>query len=98
MTRLVLLDRDGTINVERNYLADPDGIELIPNAAEGIRRLRALGIAVAVVTNQSGIARGYCDWQTLDAIHDRLRGLLAEQGAEIDRIYVCPHHPDGGIL
>ena len=94
MTRLVLLDRDGTINVEKDHLADPDEIELLPNAAEGIRRMRAQGLSVAVVTNQSVIARGYCDWQTLDAIHARLSALLAEQGAEVDRIYVCPHHPD----
>jgi len=92
--RLVLLDRDGTINVEKEYLSDPEGVELLGNAAEGIRRLRDSGLKVVVVTNQSGIARGYFDEVTLKSIHERLLSLLEAEGARLDGIYVCRHHPD----
>jgi histidinol-phosphate phosphatase family protein len=91
-----MLDRDGTINVERQYLADPAGVELMPGAAEGIRRLNEARIPVALVTNQSALARGFLSHEGLDAIHARLQYLLSAQGAHIDRVYVCPHHPDDG--
>ncbi|MBM4430822.1 MAG: D-glycero-beta-D-manno-heptose 1,7-bisphosphate 7-phosphatase [Chloroflexi bacterium] len=91
--RLVILDRDGTINVEKHYLSDPDGMELLPNAAAGIRRMRDLGLKVVVVTNQSAIGRGYFDHDTLERIHNRLLTLLAAEGATVDGIYTCPHHP-----
>jgi histidinol-phosphate phosphatase family protein len=94
--RLVILDRDGTINVEKHYLSNPDEVELLPNAAAGIRRMRELGLKVVVVTNQSAIGRGYFDHNTLERIHDRLLALLAAEGAAVDRIYVCPHRPDEG--
>ncbi|MBI3895984.1 MAG: D-glycero-beta-D-manno-heptose 1,7-bisphosphate 7-phosphatase [Acidobacteria bacterium] len=93
---LVLLDRDGTINVEKEYLSNPDDVELLDNAAEGIRRLRNLGLKVVVITNQSGVGRGYFEQSTLQRIHKRLLGLLAAEGAQLDGIYVCPHHPDDG--
>jgi D-glycero-D-manno-heptose 1,7-bisphosphate phosphatase len=92
----VLLDRDGTINVERHYLSDAEDLELLPNAAEGIGRFAEMGLGVAVVTNQSGLARGYFDSATVDRIHARLRELLADGGAFLDGIYVCPHHPASG--
>lgn len=92
--RFVLVDRDGTINVDKHYLSDPDGLELIPGAAEGLRKLSELGFGIAVVTNQSGIGRGYFGAQALDAIHDRLRAMLAAEGVTIDGIYICPHGPD----
>lgn len=92
--RFVLIDRDGTINVEKHYLSDPDQLELIPGAATAIRRLRTAGFGVAVITNQSGIARGYFDQARLDEIHARLKQLLAVEGAEVDGIYICPHGPD----
>lgn len=91
-----MMDRDGTINVERHYLSDPVDLELLPGAAEGIRALNEAGLGVAVVTNQSGLARGYFDVATLDQIHARLHDLLAGCGASVDGIYVCPHHPDDG--
>lgn len=94
MKRFVLIDRDGTLNVEKNYLSDPAELELIPGAAAAIQRLRAAGFGVVVVTNQSGIARGYFDLNRLDAIHARLRELLAAEGAAVDGIYICPHGPD----
>jgi histidinol-phosphate phosphatase family protein len=89
--RVALLDRDGTIIAERHYLATPDGVELLPGAAEGLRRLAALGVGLVVVTNQSGLSRGYFDRPTLDAIHGRMRQLLAEAGVALDALYVCPH-------
>jgi D-glycero-D-manno-heptose 1,7-bisphosphate phosphatase len=91
---MVLLDRDGTINAERHYLSSREELELLPGAAEGIRSLRALGLPVAVVTNQSAIARGYFDVERLEWIHEGLREMLAAQGAEVDGFYVCPHAPD----
>jgi D-glycero-D-manno-heptose 1,7-bisphosphate phosphatase len=86
-----LLDRDGTIIVDRHYLAAPDGVELLPNALAGLRRLSEMGIGLVVVSNQSGIARGYFDQQALDAVNGRLRKILAAGGVELDGIYTCPH-------
>ncbi len=94
--RYVLLDRDGTVIVERNYLSDPDQVELIPGAAEGLRSLSRLGLGLLIVTNQSGVGRGYFDEARLAAIHDRMCGMLADQGVALDGIYVCPHRPENG--
>ncbi len=96
MRGAVLLDRDGTLIVERHYLADPAGVELLPGAAEGLRRMRESGLALVVVTNQSGIARGYLDEDALGAIHARMEALLAAEGVVLDGIFHCPHLPDAG--
>lgn len=96
MKNLVLLDRDGTIIVEKYYLSSPDHVELLPGAAEGIRLMRALGLATVVVTNQSAIGRGFFCLDKLKQIHLRLRKLLATYGTQLDAIYACPHHPDDG--
>lgn len=92
--RFVLIDRDGTLNLEKHYLSDPDQLELLPGAAEAVRRLNQAGLGVCVVTNQSGIARGYFDLDRLAQVHDRLLALLVAEGATIDGIYLCPHGPD----
>ena len=92
--RFVLLDRDGTIVVERNYLSHPDQVELIPGVAEGLKRLAQLGLGLLVVTNQSGIARGYFDEVRLAQIHRRMCDMLAAHGVRLDGIYVCPHMPE----
>ncbi|MBA4016156.1 MAG: D-glycero-beta-D-manno-heptose-1,7-bisphosphate 7-phosphatase [Pirellula sp.] len=89
--RYVLLDRDGTMIIEREYLAHPDGVELLPKAAEGIRKLQATGFGLVVITNQSGIGRGYFDEAGLAAIHARMCELLAQEQITIDGIYYCPH-------
>lgn len=94
MSRLVLIDRDGTINVEKHYLSSPDQIELLPHAAEGINRLRNLGLRVVVVTNQSGVGRGLFGLEKLEEIHERLREVLKDRGTSVDAIYFCPHLPD----
>ena len=96
MTWAAFLDRDGTIVVDKHYLADPDGLELLPNALEGLRAMRDLGARLVVVTNQSGVGRGYFPAEAVDRMHERLRELLAEGGIELDGIYVCPHAPDDG--
>ncbi|MGE4529103.1 MAG: HAD-IIIA family hydrolase, partial [Rhodospirillaceae bacterium] len=87
------LDRDGTINVDCHYLSDPAQVELLPGAAEGLKRLAAMGYALVVVTNQSGIARGYFDAARLVEIHARLAELLAAEGCILDGVYVRPHGP-----
>jgi D-glycero-D-manno-heptose 1,7-bisphosphate phosphatase len=92
----VFLDRDGTIVVNKHYLADPDELELLPNAAAGLRDLRDLDARLVVVTNQSGIGRGYFDETALAAMHSRLEELLAAEGVELAGIYACPHAPDAG--
>lgn len=93
----VFLDRDDTIIRDPGYLSDPSGIEILPGAAEAIRSLNRAHIQAIVITNQSGIARGFFDEKTLQAIHDRLRAMLAADGATIDAIYYCPHHPEGVV-
>lgn len=94
--KAVFTDRDGTINRDVHYLSDPNGLELYPTVAEGIRLLNDAGFLVVVVTNQSGITRGLFTLETLDAIHCRLLEKLAEAGARVDAFYYCPHHPDDG--
>lgn len=93
----ILLDRDGTMNVERGRITQPDDIELIDGIAAAVKRAHAAGRLVAVVTNQPVVARGDCTFAQLEAIHARLEMLLAESRAYVDAIYVCPHHPDRGF-
>lgn len=90
----VFLDRDGTLIVERNYLSDPDGVELVPNAIEALRRLRQAGFALVVATNQSGIARGLYREADYQAVAARLGRILAQAGVPLDGMYHCPHFPD----
>jgi D-glycero-D-manno-heptose 1,7-bisphosphate phosphatase len=96
--RYVLLDRDGTLIVERNYLSDPSQIELMPGAVDGLKLLQSRGFGTVIVTNQSGIGRGYFDEVQLEIIHLRLRNLLSIEGITIDGIYYCPHLPDDNCL
>lgn len=92
--RYILLDRDGTIIVERHYLDDPDGVELIPGAAEGLAILRNAGFGLIVTTNQAAIGRGIITHGRLEEIHARMIGNLRAAGASLDGIYYCPHLPD----
>ena len=92
----LFLDRDGTINVEPDYSADPDTFELIPGSAEAIREANDLGLKVFVITNQSGVARGLFREEDVVAMNERLVEILKEAGARIDAVYYCPHHPDVG--
>lgn len=92
----VFLDRDGTINVEVDYLADPDQLRLEPGAGAAIAALNQAQFDVVVITNQSGVARGMLDLERLDEVHARLRELLAAEGAHYDALRYCPHHPTTG--
>ena len=89
----VFLDRDGTIIVEKDFLGDPAGIELLPRAVEAIKMLNERGYIVISVSNQSGVARGYYGEDAVRAVNDRLLEMLKERGAIVDEIYYCPHHP-----
>jgi D-glycero-D-manno-heptose 1,7-bisphosphate phosphatase len=80
--------------VDRHYLDDPAGLEFLPGAAEGLRRLSTAGHRLAVVTNQSGIGRGMFTPATLEAMNARLREMVREAGAHLEAIYVCPHAPE----
>ena len=92
--RFVILDRDGTVNVERHYLSDPKQVELVPGALPGLVRMAAAGLGLVVVTNQSGLARGFFSLDRLREIHDHLDAILAQGGARLDGIFFCPHHPE----
>jgi D-glycero-D-manno-heptose 1,7-bisphosphate phosphatase len=96
--RFVVLDRDGTIIVERNYLSDPRQVELISGAASGLRQLREMGLGLVVITNQSAVGRGFFEEARLDLIHQRLKELLVAEGVHLDGIYVCPHRPEEDCL
>jgi D-glycero-D-manno-heptose 1,7-bisphosphate phosphatase len=97
INRAVFLDRDGTINVERKFLHRPEEFQFIPGAAQAIRLLKEAGFRVIVVTNQSGIARGYFDESAVNRLHGYLDRELLRFGATIDAYYFCPHHPDYSI-
>lgn len=88
------IDRDGTLVAKRDYLADPEGVELVPGAAAALRRLRRAGYALVVVTNQSGIARGLYTPADYEAVRRRIDAVLAAEGVRLDGVYHCPHHPD----
>jgi len=90
----VFLDRDGTICVLVHYMDDPDQVELIAGSAQAIKMFNDLGLKVFVITNQSALARGFFTEQVLDAIHERMNRVIEKEGAHIDAIYFCPHHPD----
>ena len=92
----VLLDRDGTLIVDRHYIADPAAVALLPGAVAGLRRLAAAGIRRVVVTNQSGVARGVIPPEALLEVHARLRALLGSHGATLDAIFACPHREEDG--
>ena len=94
--RTVFLDRDGTILEDRHYLADPEGVALLPGAASGLRRLQAAGIALVVVSNQSGVARGLISPAALAAVEERFRSLLAAEGVTLAGSYHCPHRAEDG--
>ena len=96
MPRYALLDRDGTIIVEKHYLKSVDELELLPHAIEGLRALAAQGYGLIVVSNQSGIGRGLVTVEQVEAIHAELKRRLSAGGVEIAAFYYCPHAPQDG--
>lgn len=95
MRRAVFLDRDGTINVEKDYLYQAKDFEFIPGAPEAIRLLNQAGILVIIVTNQSGVARGYYSEDDVENLHRHIVSELEQYGAHVDAWFFCPHHPSG---
>lgn len=97
MQKAVFVDRDGTLNVHRGYISSPDQIELLRGVAHGVKALNEAQYRVVVVTNQPVVARGDVSLAQLEQIHGSLDSLLRAEGAFLDAIYFCPHHPDGGV-
>ena len=94
--RAIFMDRDGTVCEEVGYVNHPTRCRLLSRSAEAVRRINGSDFRAIVVTNQAGVARGYFDEEMIHEVHRRLRNLLEEQGARLDGIYYCPHHPEVG--
>ncbi len=94
MRKALFLDRDGTINVEKNYLYKISDLEFISGVPEIIKKYNDMGFLVIVLTNQAGIARGYYCEEDMHLLHSHINKELAKIGAHIDAFYFCPHHPD----
>ena len=94
--KVIVLDRDGTIVVDRHYLKDPDALQFAAGAAVGLQRMRDLGYRLVLITNQSGIARGFFSLSTLAEVHERLKQMLNSIGVRLEGIYFCPHGPEEG--
>lgn len=97
MEKVVFLDRDGTINIEKNYLHKIEDFEFIKDSDKAIKLLKDNGFKVVVVSNQAGIARGYYSEEDVEILHEYINNILGKQGARIDAFYYCPHHPEHGI-
>ena len=95
--RAVFLDRDGTIIEEVGYLDRAERVEFYPWTIDAIRAFNRAGLAVVMLSNQSGVARGFFTEAVVDHVHTRMAAMLAEGGARIDAYYYCPHHPDGKV-
>ena len=94
-TAAVFLDRDGTVCQEVGYLSDENKVRLIPGAVQAIRMINQAGWKAIIISNQSGIARGYMNSGEVERVNQRLLDMLADEGARIDGVYYCPHHPKG---
>jgi len=95
--KAVFLDRDDTLIEDPGYINHPDQVKLLDGVAEALIELKAMGYKLVIVSNQSAVARGIITEKILAQIHERLKQLLAEKGAYLDRIYYCPYHPDGVV-
>lgn len=97
MNKAVFIDRDGTLIEDKGYLGDPEKVVLLEGAGEALRRLREAGYRIVLVTNQSGVARGYYPEDAVGEVHERMCRLLEAEGGQIDAIYYCPYHPKGTV-
>ena len=96
MHKAVFLDRDGTIIEDPGYLSRPEQVRFLPGAIEGLKKMQEAGYLLVIITNQSGIARGYFTEDDLKKVHDYLTEQLNGQGINLTGIYYCPHHPEKG--
>jgi D-glycero-D-manno-heptose 1,7-bisphosphate phosphatase len=92
--KVVILDRDGTIVIDRGHLADPNGLEFLPGAPEALRWLWRSAYRLVVITNQSGVGRGLFSLDRVEAMNARLHDMVERAGAKLAKIYVCPHAPE----
>ena len=97
LRKAALLDRDGVINLDRSYVSRWDDFEFVPGAIDAMHALKQAGFALVVVTNQSGIARGYYTEDQFQALTITMKQALAEAGAAVSAVYHCPHHPSGAV-
>jgi D-glycero-D-manno-heptose 1,7-bisphosphate phosphatase len=95
MKRALFLDRDGVINIDKGYVSDPVQFEFVPGIIDLLRAAQAAGFLLVVITNQSGIARGYFDEQQYERIERHMRDSLLVEGVQLAAVYFCPHHPEG---
>jgi len=91
------LDRDGVLNVDHGYVHRPEQLEWVAGAPESVRLLNEAGYYVLVITNQSGVARGFFDETAVKSFHAHMQNVLNGKGAHIDAFYYCPHHPEGTV-
>ena len=97
MEKAIFLDRDGTINVDKGFVYKPEDVEFIDGVPEAIRKMNELGYKVIVISNQSGIARGFYTSEHVNKLHGYIDCELEKYGAHIDAYYFCPHYPDYGM-
>ena len=97
MNKAIILDRDGTINIEKDYLHKIEDFEFEEGVVEGLKILSNLGYIFVVVTNQSGIARGYYTEEDLIKLNNHISDILEKDGIRIEKFYYCPHHPEKGV-
>lgn len=95
--RAVFLDRDGTLNEQMGYINHPSRLKMLPGVSHAVRRLNQAGFKVVVISNQSGVARGYFPEKLVDEVNQDLAENLAGEGAKLDGVYVCPHHPSAEV-
>jgi len=98
MTKAIFLDRDGTVNEEMGYINHPDRFRIFPFVADSIKIFNQAGFLIIIVSNQSGIARGYFSESLVKELHEKLTMEMKKQGATITTIYYCPHHPTAGAV
>ncbi len=93
---MVILDRDGTLVIDRGYMNDPAQLEFAPGAADALQWWHSRAHRLVVISNQSGVGRGYFSRERVEQMNARLHAMVAETGARLERIYYCPHRPDAG--
>ena len=94
MNKAVFLDRDGTLNVDTGYPYKPEDLELLPDVVKALTLLKAAGFLLIVVTNQSGVGRGYYSLSGVENFHNQIQKILNRSNIQIDRFYICPHTPE----